>query len=877
MMGLPPGNLRATWLICRLGVRRLSNRMASAMSRRKAVAPGAPRRATPRKNAGGIFLSALSLAGMLLMGWSVWVQALAAVRYQARLADVPPDKMAVAAWFYEMVRGSDEFLRRGANMVPASDAEDAEEDAAPPGTLEQRRRRQAQSDVTHLAMPGRSVIDPQREPTAPERERFVELFSQRGSEGLVSIPRARMMEGFAIWRADAPASLPSAVLAMVTLLTVSAFLMSIGEAQRATTGIEWETGWLMHLPVASRTVFLAMIVRGALVNAWVTVIQLPLLVMLYFAAGWKAAAVPLALLGAGAVALMVSAAGQATLIGLRQRLPEERYRNIRAVSLVLGVLLLFSAYAFSFGAMDIAWLMKAALRFPRWLAVLPWCLPVTAAQGGAVAVAAIGGVVLMAVGSAELAARRAGKAVSRGFVVPSSSKRRSAAPARPTRASRLGGMAGKELRLLVRDRSYLVQVLVLPVMVAGFQLIVNARASRAALGDIRHLSAMVYGVMCYGLVMPAARLLSGESRSLWLVFTLPRGIGRILLGKAAVWAAAFGALSLVMLAAMGAWGGLGAGQITLAALAVVPGVAVFGLIASSIGTLRCDPFAKDPQQAVTPGFMFGSLLLASIYGATFYVDSLWQKGVALILFGVAALGCWQAVSRAAPFLLDPTERPRADLTLAHALLAVFAFFGLQSVLLVGLMLAGVEMAAAVTMSYAFAGAIVAAVSMGLLLRVPHILERLGLRRAVPHRMGLLPAAGLALVLGAISGGCALGYLALMSHVPWLDELRRSTPSAFQEAGRSAWTLALLAVALAPLLEEYLFRGLLLGALGVVLRPWAAILASAVLFAIVHPPISFPAVFIMGLLAALVYRRTGWLMAPIIVHALHNGMAVLLAR
>ncbi|MFL4979605.1 MAG: CPBP family intramembrane glutamic endopeptidase, partial [Xanthobacteraceae bacterium] len=53
-------------------------------------------------------------------------------------------------------------------------------------------------------------------------------------------------------------------------------------------------------------------------------------------------------------------------------------------------------------------------------------------------------------------------------------------------------------------------------------------------------------------------------------------------------------------------------------------------------------------------------------------------------------------------------------------------------------------------------------------------------------------------------------------------------------------------------------------------PRVATLASAAIFAIVHPPISVIPVFIMGVGAALVYQRAGMLLAPIVLHAVYNA-------
>ncbi len=99
---------------------------------------------------------------------------------------------------------------------------------------------------------------------------------------------------------------------------------------------------------------------------------------------------------------------------------------------------------------------------------------------------------------------------------------------------------------------------------------------------------------------------------------------------------------------------------------------------------------------------------------------------------------------------------------------------------------------------------------------------------------------------------------------------------------SAWERALLAVtvaAAAPLVEEALFRGLLQGVLERVLWPWAAIVAAALPFALLHgwpgPALFF---FAWSLPLGWIAWRTGSIVPGIVVHVVNNlvGLVGLLA-
>lgn len=80
-----------------------------------------------------------------------------------------------------------------------------------------------------------------------------------------------------------------------------------------------------------------------------------------------------------------------------------------------------------------------------------------------------------------------------------------------------------------------------------------------------------------------------------------------------------------------------------------------------------------------------------------------------------------------------------------------------------------------------------------------------------------------------------------------------------------------AVVLAPVMEEVLFRGLLQTSIArVAARPWVAIGATSLLFALIHPPFSIPAIFVLSLTLGYLYHRTQNLWAAIAFHIAFNA-------
>jgi len=89
-------------------------------------------------------------------------------------------------------------------------------------------------------------------------------------------------------------------------------------------------------------------------------------------------------------------------------------------------------------------------------------------------------------------------------------------------------------------------------------------------------------------------------------------------------------------------------------------------------------------------------------------------------------------------------------------------------------------------------------------------------------------------------------------------------------------VVLLAVVVAPLVEEMLFRGILQSMLRSYLDwPWPVIGVCSMLFAAVHPDMAhWPALFVLSMGIGYAYEKSGSLWQAIFVHAMFNGWTVL---
>ena len=90
------------------------------------------------------------------------------------------------------------------------------------------------------------------------------------------------------------------------------------------------------------------------------------------------------------------------------------------------------------------------------------------------------------------------------------------------------------------------------------------------------------------------------------------------------------------------------------------------------------------------------------------------------------------------------------------------------------------------------------------------------------------------------------------------------------AGQPVWLQFLTIGILAPIAEELVFRGLIFARLKEWMKPWLAMILSALIFGAYHGNIvQFVYAFFMGLILALIYYRTGTLFTCIAAHVVAN--------
>jgi uncharacterized protein len=183
------------------------------------------------------------------------------------------------------------------------------------------------------------------------------------------------------------------------------------------------------------------------------------------------------------------------------------------------------------------------------------------------------------------------------------------------------------------------------------------------------------------------------------------------------------------------------------------------------------------------------------------------------------------------------------------------------------------------------GCVASLVTIGLILVVAKLdfargLAGLGLRlKTVPRDLGLAFLTLWAvwpLVLAAMSLTVVVTRRAFgpQYQIPQHEALKLLTESG---AVPLRVLLAIMAVVVAPIVEEMLFRGLFQTALRSYLRrPWPAIVITSLLFAFVHEDVShWPSLFVLALGLGYAYEKSGSLLRSIFMHALFNGINIVI--
>ena len=646
-------------------------------------------------------------------------------------------------------------------------------------------------------------------------------------------------------------------LQLALLWLVSVLLpLGMGELSKP----DWDLEWLVTLPVEKSTMLWARVLERTVVNPAGLLALWPSTTVIawYSGQGWLA---PLSGLLASLL-LLALAAMLRTLVdtGLRLSLSPAQLGNLQALISVAGLFPMYMGMSFGVGTGGYAYAW--AITMPAWSAWTPPGLLLRLLNASDVAAMLLPAVLLLAqvlllmwLGMAILRHQLRHGVVGAG---QREASRKSAPIALPagTCFARIGTVIQRrELTLLARDRNFMVQTLLLPLLILGGQALFTgqARNLHALLEHPVLLASTGFFLGTYVLMMSAFQTLNKEGGALWLLYTFPVSVEQALRQKAQLWAVLALLYPVMLFGAALAWLPAWSWQTAGLMLLALAGIPMYAVIAVALGVFASDPLATEATAKMRPTYMYLYLLLTGLYVAALAAGSLAQQLAFVVLTAALAVALWQKARDEVPYLLDPAASPPAKVSASDGLIAAMLFFTLQTLALLLLKGKVAEPLAQVAIAFGGAGALTYALVRLVYWRSKTAdVPRIGAGRH-PGRWG---AAG-----AAVAALCGIAYALLLQ------------PPAAAPLGGNPWNgmwLLGLTVLAAPLCEEFIFRGLIQGGLRRSLPAWQAIGIAAALFAIVHPPASMLPVFVLGLCTGLAYERSGSLVAPMLVHAGYNA-------
>jgi membrane protease YdiL (CAAX protease family) len=466
-------------------------------------------------------------------------------------------------------------------------------------------------------------------------------------------------------------------------------------------------------------------------------------------------------------------------------------------------------------------------------------------------------------------------------------------PAPGAKRERIAGMVRfgrdplyrKELLWFRRDGGALVQAVLVPLSLAAIQafnlrgMLANATMAWNTISG----TAILFGT--YFLLVLGPKSLTSEGQALWIAQTWPRGLESLLQAKARLWAEIATVIVVVVLlyAAFRFPSDIGA----IVAVGLAWWVFARSLAEKTVTLATVTSSSGEVERPPT-----GMRWAATLGTLTFAIGVLtrqWSLAVAGVAYSMlTAAAMWQNFRHRLPFLSDPwSETAPPPPTLLHAMVAISAMLeGISLLSALALWLFGRDIIAAVNAGLYGLCAIIAAIGISYFLAGRGVAQRdiwlwrngadgplpfLALNAQGRLRAVMLIALGAA--LGATLGLIAHGYLAGLRLWPELAQMLDAARSRMDAVPNARTAYFVMAVAFAPFAEEFLFRALLYRALDREWSGWRAIVGAGVFFAAYHPYLSWAPVAALGMMNALLFKRTGRLAPAIAAHMAYNAVVL----
>jgi len=314
------------------------------------------------------------------------------------------------------------------------------------------------------------------------------------------------------------------------LLLIAALLLTL--AGREIVRAEWDLEWLATLPLPLSTLVLSRLTERAVTGSYAIIALAPFLTVLAWTCGYRWSAPVLGVLMALPLLFLVACVHTLVDTGLRLALAPARLKNIQAALSLASMLPLLVAMSASLPGNSVVFTWASML--PEAMQWSPTGLAVRAIAASdlrstlilavvltaeAVTLVALGMALLqhqlrdgvVAAGAREAVPRRV-RTVPRNVSDPASHGR-----------AWLSAVPRRELRLLKRDRTFMVQTLLLPAVIVGGQVVISMGNGLfvGASEDFSSVAAIAFALAAYTLMFSAFQTVNAEGPALWILYCVP--------------------------------------------------------------------------------------------------------------------------------------------------------------------------------------------------------------------------------------------------------------------------------------------------------------------------------------------------------------------
>lgn len=453
---------------------------------------------------------------------------------------------------------------------------------------------------------------------------------------------------------------------------LSALFLKWGHWQSLDRDAEWE--WFAERPWPSLTLFVQ---RCLLESLWPQVFSLLIgsfLVLLGLRRGLSPVWAFGLSMGLVLILQALLAAPRLTVdLWLRQRWPSARVRTWRGISGILGAgLLVLSMQALS---MDQFWAARVVINYGEFLDFTPAGFALSTLilheQDSRLRYAwlLLTLVLLMHAVCYTIAARILLKPWRgfQGWSLPSAYQQKSRSGLMLILWQKLHPLTRRDLILLARDRHFLLQMLVAPIIVAIIP-------QGLPLHDPAWVFLMAFGSGLFFLWSAVLHILPMEGRSLWMLFTWPQSLAQFLWRRLRVLLALAGCFAVLVLTLGWFRSDWDAGLGDLWRLAYLAmGLVGFGLWLTALAVLTFEPEAEYGGERPRLLLHYGMLIPGALYGWLFLRPEGYASLVSLMILAVIAGFFWWRMMRMLPLLLDRPLSPKKNLARMSFRLYLFKF------------------------------------------------------------------------------------------------------------------------------------------------------------------------------------------------------------